>query len=62
MAPLSRLIAKASQQSQFIVVTHATELVDLLRDAGGGVYELIKQAGETVVRDASPQTWAWPSR
>lgn len=62
IAPLSRLIAKASQQSQFIVVTHATELVDLLRDAGGGVYELVKEAGETVVRDASPQTWAWPSR
>jgi predicted ATPase len=62
MAPLSRLIAKASQQSQFIVVTHAAELVDLLRDAGGGVYELVKEAGETVVRDASPQTWAWPSR
>jgi predicted ATPase len=60
MAPLSRLIAKASQQ--FIVVTHATELVDLLRNAGGGVYELVKEAGETVVRDASPQTWAWPSR
>jgi predicted ATPase len=62
MAPLSRLIAKASQRSQFIVVTHASELVDLLRDAGGGVYELIKEAGETVVRDASPRTWAWPSR
>jgi predicted ATPase len=62
IAPLSRLIAKASQQSQFIVVTHATELVDLLRDAGGGVYELVKEAGETVVRDASPQTWAWPLR
>jgi predicted ATPase len=62
MAPLSRLIAKASQRSQFIVVTHASELVDLLRDAGGGVYELVKEAGETVVRDASPQTWAWPSR
>jgi predicted ATPase len=43
MAPLSRLIAKASQQSQFIVATHAAELVDLLRDAGGGVYELSKR-------------------
>jgi predicted ATPase len=62
MAPLSRLIANASQQSQLIVVTHAAELVDALRDAGGVVYELIKEAGETVVRDASPQTWTWPSR
>jgi predicted ATPase len=62
IAPLGRLIAKASQQSQLIVVTHATALVDILRDAGGAVYELVKEAGETVVRDVSPQAWAWPSR
>jgi predicted ATPase len=62
VAPLGRLIAKASEQSQLIVVTHAAALVDLLRDAGGTVYELVKETGETVVRDVAPQTWAWPSR
>jgi predicted ATPase len=62
IAPLGRLIVKASQQSQLIVVTHAAALVELLRDADGAVYELAKEAGETVVRDATPQTWTWPSR
>jgi predicted ATPase len=62
IAPLGRLIARASQQSQLIVVTHAAALVDLLREAGGAVYELVKETGETVVRDAQPQTWHWPSR
>jgi predicted ATPase len=60
--PLGRLIAKASQHSQLIVVTHATKLVDRLRDAGGTAYELVKEAGETVVRDLSPPAWSWPQR
>jgi predicted ATPase len=62
IAPLGRLIAKASQQCQLIVVTHAAVLVELLRDAGGAVYELVKEAGETVVSDVTPQTWTWPVR
>jgi predicted ATPase len=62
IAPLGRLIAKMSQQSQLIVVTHAAALVELLRDAGGAVYELVKEAGETVVTDVAAQTWTWPSR
>jgi predicted ATPase len=62
IAPLGRLIANASQQSQLTVVTHAAALVELLRDAGGAVYELVKEAGETVVSDVAPQTWTWPSR
>jgi predicted ATPase len=62
IAPLGRLIAKASQRSQIIVVTHAAALVDILRDSGGAVYELVKEAGETVVRDAAQQAWVWPSR
>jgi predicted ATPase len=66
IAPLGRLIAKASQESQLIVVTHAAALVEMLRDAGGAVYELVKEAGETVIKDVAPQTsppaWAWPSR
>jgi predicted ATPase len=66
IAPLGRLIAKASQESQLIVVTHAAALVEMLRDAGGAVYELVKEAGETVVKNVTPQTspsaWAWPSR
>jgi len=66
IAPLGRLIAKTSEKSQLIVVTHDATLVDILREAGGAIYELVKEAGETVVRDvpspAMPVTWAWPSR
>jgi predicted ATPase len=66
IAPLARLIAKASQHRQLIVVTHAAALVDRLRDAGGAVYQLVKEAGETVVRDGASPTvsaaWAWPVR
>jgi predicted ATPase len=60
--PLARLIANASQRSQLVVVTHSAKLVGLLRESGGTVHELIKEAGETVVRDLTRQTWAWPSR
>jgi hypothetical protein len=48
------------------VVTHDATLVDILREAGGAVYELVKEAGETVVRDmpsqALPVAWTWPPR
>ncbi len=62
IAPLGRLIANASQRSQLIVVTHSTPLAGLLRETGGAVHELVKETGETVVRNLSPQAWAWPSR
>ncbi len=62
IAPLGRLIANASKRSQLIVVTHSAALVDLLREAGGAVHELVKEAGETTVRDLAAQTWVWPSR
>ncbi len=62
IAPLGRLIANASQRSQLIVVTHSTQLAGLLRGAGCAVHELVKESGETVVRNLSPQAWAWPSR
>jgi predicted ATPase len=62
IAPLGRLIANASKRSQLIVVTHSAKLVELLREAGGAVHELVKEAGETVIKDLSVQTWAWPSR
>ncbi len=60
--PLARLIAAASKRSQLIVVTHSAALVELLREAGGAVHELVKETGETTVRNLPAQTWAWPSR
>jgi predicted ATPase len=62
IAPLGRLIANASKRSQLIVVTHSAALADLPREAGGAVHELVKEAGETAVKDLPAQTWARPSR
>lgn len=64
IAPLGRLIARTSKRSQLVVVTHDAALVAILRDAGGTIHELVKEAGETVVRDtpAHAAAWAWPSR
>jgi predicted ATPase len=62
IAPLGRLIASTSRRSQLIVVTHSAKLVELLRDSSGTVHELVKDAGESVVRDLPSLTWTWPSR
>lgn len=62
IAPLARLIAIVSERTQLIVVTHSAELAELLRASGGAVHELLKEAGETVVKGLAPQTWAWPPR
>lgn len=62
IAPLGRLIADASKRSQLIAVTHSTKLVEVLREAGGAVHELVKEGGETAVNGLSAQSWAWPTR
>src|SRR4029079_924182 len=62
LQPLARLIAKASKQSQIIVVSHAASLVQALRDAGARQIVLTKQLGETVVADEESPIWNWPSR
>ena len=59
---LARLIAKASGQSQIIVVSHAANLVSALQDAGARRIVLEKQLGETVVPGEERPVWNWPSR
>ena len=63
LEPLARLIAKASERSQIIVVSHAHLLVDALAmEEESAVYELTKELGETVVKNVAPVTWEWPRR
>jgi predicted ATPase len=62
LAPLARLIAKASRQSQVIVVSHAAALVSALHKAGARQIVLTKQLGETVVSDDERPAWNWPTR
>jgi predicted ATPase len=61
--PLARLIAKVAKQSQVVVVSHATALVNALRDQElCASYELTKELGETIIEDLEAPAWAWPTR
>lgn len=63
LAPLARLIAKASERSQVIVVSHADPLVAVLSDSEDSmVVALEKDLGETVAPGVSAPVWAWPKR
>jgi predicted ATPase len=62
LAPLARLIAKAAERSQVIVVSHAEGLVSALQESGARRIELIKELGETVIPDHERPEWTWPTR
>jgi predicted ATPase len=60
---LGRLIAKASERGQVLVVSHSRELVEALEAAAPtNRITLEKELGETHVRDHDPPPWEWPSR
>lgn len=61
--PLARLLIKASERCQIIVVSHALRLVDALdRYAETFRIELRKELGETIVDQAGRPDWKWPAR
>lgn len=63
LAPLARLIARAGEMTQVIVVSHAAPLIDALeREPSCVRYELHKDLGETLVDAAERPRWAWPKR
>ena len=62
LAPLARLMVKASHLSQIIVVSHSQSLVSALHEAGAQPVVLIKRLGETVVCDHENPAWNWPTR
>lgn len=62
LEPLARLIAQAAERSQVVVVSHAAALVEALEEIGGSRVGLAKSFGETVVEDADPPRWTWPTR
>lgn len=65
LRPLARLICRAAEDSQIIVVTHADTVVEQLRREDATLVELEKPDGETQVADqgrlAGPP-WQWPKR
>lgn len=63
LAPLARLIVRASESAQMIVVTHASALVEALRTAEGArLFALEKRFGETLVDIDDVPRWEWPRR
>jgi len=63
---LGRLIAKASERSQVMVVTHSGPLIDAMEDARDcRSIRLEKTLGETAIAGANPlhrPRWRWPAR
>jgi predicted ATPase len=66
LAPLARLISRASQHSQIIVVTHAAPLIAALNEQAGGYSIMLeKTLGETTIVGANElnlPAWHWPAR
>lgn len=61
--PLARLLIKASERCQIIVVSHSSKLVAALeRSAESVLIELRKELGETLAHSAAGPGWKWPSR
>ena len=63
LEPLARLLIKASERCQIVVVSHATKLVTALNNyLGINRVELYKELGETIVCDSNYSSWKWPAR
>ncbi|GLK77147.1 hypothetical protein GCM10008171_24010 [Methylopila jiangsuensis] len=62
LAPLGRLIARASERSQIIVVSHADALARSLRQEGAESVALRKALGETLADGQEAFSWTWPER
>jgi predicted ATPase len=65
LAPLARLIARAAERSQIIVVTHAAPLIKSLHEHGCNAITLEKNFGETTIAgfdELSGPSWHWPAR
>jgi predicted ATPase len=66
LGPLARLIARASERSQMIVVTHAAKLIGALAEQSGyHAIKLEKEFGETRIagmKRMNIPAWHWPSR
>lgn len=63
LEPLARLVSRAAEKTQVIVVSHAQALVASLAALSGCArYELRKELGETVVDLEELPRWNWPKR
>ncbi|HEY5849008.1 MAG TPA: AAA family ATPase, partial [Microlunatus sp.] len=66
LAPLARLMVTAAERSQVLIITHASALVDALRESSTvTTVELIKEWGETRIAGQGAlggPIWSWGTR
>ncbi len=63
LAPLARLMIKASERCQIIVVSHSAALVSALEShADCHSVALRKELGETIAEPTATGKWVWPGR
>ncbi|WP_026941644.1 AAA family ATPase [Hellea balneolensis] len=63
LAPLARLIARASEESQILVVSHSDLLIDYLTtEIGCQLIRLEKDLSETEIPLENQSRWTWPKR
>ncbi len=62
LPPLARLIARAAQASQIVVVSHSESLAEALAEEGATGLVLSKELGETLVDGGEDTRWEWPKR
>ncbi|PSJ40492.1 AAA family ATPase [Allosphingosinicella deserti] len=63
LAPLARLLIRAAETCQIVVVSHSAPLVEALRARDGTTGIVLEKAfGQTEVADADPPQWHWPTR
>ncbi|QVI18818.1 AAA family ATPase [Nocardia tengchongensis] len=67
LAPLGRLVARASEDTQIVVVSHSDELIGVIDEYADepNMIELVKQDGATTVmgqRIMDEPLWYWPDR
>ncbi|KIZ46213.1 MULTISPECIES: AAA family ATPase [Rhodopseudomonas] len=62
LPPLARLIARAAQRSQLIVVSHAAELVAALDQQPSSRQILLEKRLSETILDGRVPRWNWPAR
>ncbi len=63
LGALARLLLKAAEHCQIVLVSHSERLIAGLRqDDRVNAFELEKDFGETIIRGGPAPRWAWPAR
>ena len=63
LEPLARLIARASEMSQILIISHSKILIDTLTtEIACQIIHLRKEFSETEIELDNQTNWTWPNR